>query len=70
MSVPLDAVGRELEPHHTYVDARWTMSYAAVRPAPPPLSHPPTRCLTDPDCVHGWTIRGSPAHSLLPDLHG
>ena len=30
MSVPLEAVGRELEPHHTYVDARWTMSYAAV----------------------------------------
>ena len=44
MSVPLEAVGRELEPHHTYVDARWTMSYAAVR------RPTPTRCCLS-DCT-------------------
>jgi acyl dehydratase len=38
MSVPLDAVGRELDGHETYVDARWTMSYAAVSGQKLPLS--------------------------------
>jgi hypothetical protein len=38
MSVPLAAVGRVLEPHLTYVDARWTMSYAAVSGQKHPLA--------------------------------